>query len=92
MVVLSACRTEGLLSRSFLAAGARSVVATIWPIADRPAADLMAAFYTHLKSGRAKTEALQAAKLEMIRRGFAHPFYWAGFVLRGDPGGTISFR
>jgi CHAT domain-containing protein len=92
LVVLSACRTEGLLSRSFLAAGARSVVATLWPIADRPAADLMAAFYARLKSGQEKSEALRAAKLDAIRRGFAHPFYWAGFVLRGDPGGTISFR
>jgi len=92
LVVLSACRTEGVLSRSFLAAGARSVVATLWPIADRPAADLMIAFYARLKSGQAKSEALRAAKLDAIRRGFAHPFYWAGFVLQGDPGGTISFR
>ncbi|MBN1940124.1 MAG: CHAT domain-containing protein [Candidatus Aminicenantes bacterium] len=92
LVVLSACRTAGDLSRSFLEAGARSVVATLWPVADRPSSRLVAAFYRRLRAGREKAEALREAKLEMIRGGHVHPFSWAGFILQGDPGGAISFR
>jgi len=98
LVVLSACRTAGAsadapgLSRFFLEAGARSVVASLWPVADRPTADLMIRFYSRLKSGLGKSDALRAAKRDMIGRGWSHPFFWAGFVLQGEPNGTISFR
>jgi len=36
-----------------------------------------------------KAEALQAAQAEVRRNSqWASPFYWAGFVLNGDPGGA----
>jgi len=93
LVVLSACRTACPgLAGSFLEAGARSVVAALWRVADEPTAALMAAFYAHLGSGRSKTEALREAKRDMIRRGLSHPCFWAPFVLQGDPDGTIAFR
>ena len=45
----------------------------------------MVAFYTHLKEGFGKAESLRMAQAD-IRRLFPHPYYWAGFVLTGDPG------
>ena len=49
----------------------------------------MTAFYRHWQAGMGKAEALQAAQAEV--RGnpqWASPFYWAGFVLNGDPGAS----
>jgi CHAT domain-containing protein len=46
---------------------------------------LMIAFYTHLNEGLGKAESLRMAQAN-IRRQFPQPYYWAGFVLMGDPG------
>ena len=97
LVVLSACETalgrelrgEGIvgLTRAFLHAGAASVPASLWQVADRSTADLTLAFYRHLARSPGKGEALRQAKLELIAgKRFAHPFYWAPFVLSGEPG------
>jgi CHAT domain-containing protein len=99
LVVLSACETAagprypgaGGLPQAFLREGARSVVATIWPVPDRTTSEFMAHFYRSLKSGLDRSGALQSAKRGMIRRGRSHPFYWAGYVLFGRPDGPIAF-
>lgn len=94
LVTLSACDTalgremggEGLLglTRAFQYAGARSVLASLWGIADNSTADLMKLFYGYLRAGWSKDEALRAAQVELIRSGsFSHPFYWAAFQLTG---------
>lgn len=100
MVTLSACRTQlgsrsdgddivGL-SRAFIYAGAPTVVASLWSVDDEATAALMAAFYAHLKDGMGKAQALAAAQADLrndaAHPGWAHPFYWAAFVLTGDPG------
>ena len=99
LVVLSACQT-GLgsgrmtdvpagddwvgLVQSFQAAGARNVIATLWPVDDRATADLMRDFYGELRAGRSELDALAAAQRRALRRaGTGSPFYWAGFVLDG---------
>ncbi len=94
LVVLSACETQlGArsngddivgLNRAFLYAGASSVIASLWTVDDQATAALMRSFYTHLKRGMGKAEALQAAQ-SSTREKYAHPYYWAGFVLTGDP-------
>ena len=106
LVVLSACETgsgqelggEGLfsLSRAFLYAGARSVLASSWAVNDASTAELMTRFYTYLKSGRPKDDALRAAQIDLIRgrapaagarsaRGeWSRPYHWAAFFLNGD--------
>jgi CHAT domain-containing protein len=44
----------------------------------------MKAFYGHLQSGASKAHALQAA-MRALRERYPHPFYWAPFVLIGQP-------
>lgn len=91
VVVLSACET-GLgrlnpgddmvgLSRGFMYAGARSVVASLWRVDDAATLALMREFYSNL--GRlTPVEALRAAQVS-VRGQYAHPFYWAAFQLTG---------
>lgn len=91
LVTLSACET-GLgkiasgddvvgLTRGFLYAGSRSVVASLWSVDDRATAGLMQAFYRNLATMN-KREALRQAQIA-ARAAFPHPFYWAAFQLTG---------
>ena len=46
----------------------------------------MVAFHQGLREGRAKDEALRRAMRQVAgRKPWRHPFYWAGFLLVGDP-------
>lgn len=91
LVTLSACET-GLgkvangddvvgLTRGFLYAGSRSIVASLWSVDDQATATLMKSFYENLSS-QTKREALRLAQLK-TREAFPHPFYWAAFQLTG---------
>jgi hypothetical protein len=101
LVVLSACRTaagvviggEGLqgLTAPLLEAGARSVVATLWPVRDLQTARLMGSLYTALATGTTVAEALRSAKLEAYRAG-APPGEWAAFTLVGDPSVIVGLE
>jgi len=92
LVVLSACETgrgqnvrgEGIvgLTRALQYAGARSIVASQWAVADESTARLMVAFHQRLRRGLAKDEALRQA-MAVVRRNpeTARPYYWAPFFL-----------
>lgn len=79
LVVLSGCETnlgktfggEGMvgLTRAFHHAGSKAVMASLWQIADRSAADLVTLFHQHRLSGTGADEALQKAQLELIEQG-----------------------
>lgn len=96
LVVLSACRTglgkdvkgEGLvgLTRGFMYAGARSVVASLWKVDDRATAALMKYFYkAMLVEGLPPAAALRKAKQSMWQQERWHaPYFWAAFVLQGE--------
>jgi CHAT domain-containing protein/tetratricopeptide (TPR) repeat protein len=96
LVTLSACDTalgremggEGLvgLTRAFQYAGARSVLASLWGVADYSTSHFMKSFYGYLRGGKPKDEALRAAQIDQIRKkgGSSHPFFWAAFELSGD--------
>lgn len=92
LVVLSACETgrgrlergEGVvgLTRAFLAAGATSVVSSLWSVSDESTARLMTAYYDALYDGEFEVgDALQKA-CKQVREDteMAHPFHWAAFV------------
>lgn len=95
LVVLSACETQmGALSqgdevvgmtRAFFYAGSPTVVASLWAVDDRATEMLMEKFYDALNSGVAKAEALRQAQM-YVRIDYPNPYYWAAFVLNGDPG------
>jgi len=99
LVVLSACATslgefvrgEGLIgmTKAWFYAGASSVIASLWYVNDRSTALLMEKMYTELSNGVEKSEALRQAKLWMLsaseQANYRHPYYWAPFVLHGDP-------
>ena len=94
LVVLSCChsgqgeiRAEGVvgIARGFLAAGARSVLVSLWAIEDEATFEFMKSFYEHLGKGRSSSEALNKA-MRCLRESdkFSDVKYWAPFVLIGD--------
>jgi CHAT domain-containing protein/Tfp pilus assembly protein PilF len=95
LVVLSACQSsrgvlegsEGpmTLARPFFFAGARSVIGSLWPINDKATVVLMNVFYRSLIGGSSTGEALRHAKNQMLATRWAHPYFWAGFMLEGNP-------
>jgi CHAT domain-containing protein len=96
-VVLAACETgrgrvapgEGLVGTTWalFVAGSQSLVVSQWKVEATSTTELMAAFHRGLARGDGRTaDHLRAASLELRRDPrFAHPFYWAGFVLVGSP-------
>lgn len=92
LLTLSACETaEGDdraplgLTGAALKARARSALGSLWPVADEAAKAMMTEFYTVLlQPGAAKAQALQKAQLRLLDDpAFAHPFFWAPFVIVG---------
>lgn len=95
LVVLSGCNTGrhvieagdellGML-RGFFAAGAASILMSLWSLHDRWATELMARFYDHWRGGaESKSAALRAAQLGLLREQ-PHPVFWAPLVLVGKP-------
>ena len=93
LLTLSACETaEGDdrsplgISGAALKAHAKSAVGTLWPVEDTAAERVMGSFYESLRAGRqSKAEALRQAQLKLLRDPtYAHPFFWAPFVIVGN--------
>jgi CHAT domain-containing protein len=94
LVVLSACNTgrgritgDGVigLSRSFISAGAPSVMVSLWAVPDAPTARLMTEFYTNLAAKHGMAEALRLAMLSTMKE-HPDPLNWAAFTLIGESG------
>lgn len=100
LIALSGCQTgtgalqrsEGVMSlaRAFRFAGSNSLIASQWSISDRASSIIMKEFYTQLKQGVSKDEALQQAKLrylnndELSSPAYRIPAYWGAMILIGD--------
>ncbi|MUG94298.1 CHAT domain-containing protein [Scytonema sp. UIC 10036] len=104
LLVLSACETATGDERAVLGlagtavrSGARSTIATLWPVGDASTAEVMSKFYQDLKKpGEKKSDALRMAQLSLIEALKAkppfeeiktlppHPYYWASYVLVGN--------
>jgi CHAT domain-containing protein/lipopolysaccharide biosynthesis regulator YciM len=92
LIVLSACDTgrgaitgDGVigLSRSLIAAGAPSIVVSLWAVNDSSTSVLMSEFYRNLKTNPDKAQALRQAALT-TKKQFPNPRDWAAFTLIGE--------
>ena len=96
LVVLSVCESalgknvgaEGAenLARAFFYAGARHVVASLWPVDDRASVAFMRAFYAALLDRAESPQAALADAQREMRANprWAAPYFWSGYVLEGD--------
>jgi CHAT domain-containing protein/Tfp pilus assembly protein PilF len=93
LVVLSACDTgrgdvrlgQGVygLRRAFIAAGAETVVTSLWKVNDETTRELMEAYYRNLSVGQGRAKALREA-MRVLRLTQSHPHYWAPFIALGQ--------
>lgn len=95
LVTLSACES-GLgkvlkgdeivgFTRSFLSAGASSMVASLWPVADESTEALMTRMYQSMTEGADLMDAMRNAQMDVQKKHrFAHPFFWAPFNVIGN--------
>lgn len=93
LVTLSACET-GLnhtmsgddligMTRGFLYAGSRNIIASLWEVDDQATSELMTRFYANVKRGMPKQAALREAQRNLLARQ-PGPRYWAAFYLTGQ--------
>ena len=73
------------MSRAFLYAGAESIVVGLWEVDDQSTPQLMEAFYRHLLAGGDRSQALRLAKLDLLETDYGSPYFWAPFILMGQP-------
>ena len=72
------------LTRAFLSAGGRNVLASLWEVNDASTRELMVRFYRHLlASGGAEALAKAQQELRQSDSRYRHPYYWAAFVMSG---------
>ena len=93
LVVLSACETglnrietgEELfgLTRGFLAAGANSLVMSLWTVDDASTLFLMCEFYANVRSGENPAMALRQAQIKLFKKK-PHPYFWSAFIICGQ--------
>ena len=62
----------------------RGAVASLWLVNDRATSELMSSFYQELTTGISKGEALRHAQLKLLHGKYAHPRFWAAFILLGN--------
>ena len=95
LVVLSACDTgqgdvrvgEGVygLRRALTLAGSQSQVLSLWKVDDEGTKELMVKYYSKLKEGKGRHEALREVQLELLNNPeYQHPYYWASFIPSGN--------
>lgn len=94
LVVLSSCDTnsgkliagEGLvgLSQAFFSAGANQVISSLWKVADKSTARLMATTYSNIiKQKLSPSTALHTAQASFWQQRI-HPYFWASFTFQGN--------
>ena len=92
LVTLSACETgvnkiapgDELigLARGFFAAGAPSLIMSLWTVDDDATAELMTVFYKSLRTTNSASTALRDAQLSVMKS-HPHPYFWSPFILVG---------
>jgi CHAT domain-containing protein len=96
LVMLASCNTtigsnlanESIygIASAFLSAGARTTISTLWDADDRATVRFTRAFYAALERGATAIVALRSAQRAVAANpDTREPYFWAGFVLIGDP-------
>ena len=82
---ITAGESVGSLAQAFRAAGAETVIATLWPVLDEAARKFAMHFYKALcKRGTKPSQAIVEAKQHLRQEAdFEHWFYWGPFVCIG---------
>ncbi len=94
VVAMSACET-GLgtilggdevigLSRSFIYAGASSLLSSLWKVDDLATAVLVKRFFRNLAEGKSRAEALRLAQKVVYDEINPYPAFWGAFTITGD--------
>merc|ERR1711998_324971 len=76
------------MPRAFIAAGAKSVLATMWASNDEAAPLLVKQWHSAVKGSATQAQALRTAMMQFMKLEdgkYRHPVYWAGFTLLGNP-------
>ena len=104
-VVLSACNTaapdgtpgaDGLsgLAKAFFYAGARSLLVSHWSVSSDASVSLTTRMFEESAKGVTKAEALRRSMLALMQTPgkpqFAHPAFWAPFVVVGEGGAEAN--
>ncbi len=95
LAVLSGCDTgvgtvknrDGVygLRRALVLAGSESQMISLWPVSDQATKALMIEYYTRLKAGEGRSEALRNVQLKMLKHTrYRHPYFWASFIQSGE--------
>ena len=71
------------ISRAFLAAGARCLVAGLWSVRDHAALAVSESFHQEFASGARPSAALRRAVLASLQK-WSHPSWWSPFVVTGS--------
>lgn len=94
LVVLSSCESglgkvmkgEGImaLTRSFLYAGTKNLIVSLWKVDDKSTTELIINLYKNILDNQSLSAALRKAKLNLIKEGkYSYPLDWGAFVLIG---------
>ena len=94
VAALTACSTgigkslsgEGVMhmGRAFQYAGARSVLMSLWSVAEDSTTLLAERFFSYLKEGKGNLDALRLGRMDVRKAGYQHPYFWAPFILVGE--------
>lgn len=103
LVVLAACETAvgkpiageaaQSLAHAFLHSGSRSVLATLWPVQDGKAAEVVTRFFERARTGDPLDNCLRQVQIEMIQNKLP-PSTWASFTITGSiqPLDQVAFK
>jgi CHAT domain-containing protein/tetratricopeptide (TPR) repeat protein len=73
------------LAGQFRRAGVETLIASLWSVSDAGTLALMTALYAALAKGEDIGRALQTAQRQLLgSKDYAHPFFWAPFIVVGD--------